>query len=261
MGQSRRGERSAGKSDPTDALAVARAALREGPETLPAAHLDEAALELKILLDHREDIVKARSAGQQRLRWHLHDLWPELELPAGCLDRPTWLDRLARKLACAEQSARVRVARELVVEIRRRARRAKELEGEIAALVSRRAPELLELKGCGTLIAAKLVAETAGAARLSSDAKFAHPLDILVADLSRLARARLVVQAVDALLGEAPPPLADRRGAAAQAGCDVLAGISVGGGQHDPTAQRQGLGTRRASSPSLEHLPASNRRG
>jgi len=174
MGQSRRGERSAGKSDPIDALAVARAALREGPETLPAAHLDEAALELKLLLDHREDIVKARSADQQRLRWHLHDLWPELELPAGCLDRPTWLDRLARKLARAEQGARVRVARELVVEIRRRARRAKELEGEIAALVSRRAPELLELKGCGTLIAAKLVAETAGAARLASDAKFAR---------------------------------------------------------------------------------------
>ena len=116
MGESRRGERSAGKSDPIDALAVARAALREGPETLPAAHLDEAALELKLLLDHREDIVKARSADQQRLHWHLHDLWPELELPAGCLDRPTRLDRLARKLARAEQSARVRVARELVVE-------------------------------------------------------------------------------------------------------------------------------------------------
>ena len=49
MGQSRRGERSAGKSDPIDALAVARATLREGPETLPAAHLDEAALELKLL--------------------------------------------------------------------------------------------------------------------------------------------------------------------------------------------------------------------
>lgn len=116
MGQSRRGERSVGKSDPIDALAVVRAALREGPETLPAAHLDEEALQLKLLLDHREDLVKARSADQQRLRWHLHDLWPELQLSAGCLDRPVWLDRLARKLARAEQSARVRIARELVVE-------------------------------------------------------------------------------------------------------------------------------------------------
>jgi transposase len=175
MGETRRGERSAGKSDPIDALAVARAALREGPETLPAAHLDEGALQIKLLLDHREDIVKSRSEDQQRLRWHLHDLWPELELPAGCLDRLSWLERLSRKLGRApEQSARVRIARELVVEIRRRSRRAEELEAEIAALVEEQAPALLELKGCGVLTAAKLIAETAGAGRLSSDAKFAR---------------------------------------------------------------------------------------
>jgi len=174
MGQSRRGERAAGKSDPIDALAVARAALREGPETLPAAHLDEEALELRLLLDHREDLVRSRTEDQCRLRWHLHDLWPDLELPAGCLDRMVWLDRVARRLARAEQGARVRVARDLVVEIRRRTRRAKELGREIAALVRARAPELLELEGCGPLTAARLIAETAGAGRFASDAKFAR---------------------------------------------------------------------------------------
>lgn len=174
MGESRRGERAVGKSDPIDALAVARAALREGPETLPAAHLDEAALELKLLLDHREDLVKARSEDQQRLRWHLHDLWPELELPAGCLDRVVWLNRVSRKLARSEQGARVRISRELVRSIRERTRRAADLEREIVARVKGKAPQLLELVGCGALSAAKLVAETAGAARLSSDAKFAR---------------------------------------------------------------------------------------
>jgi transposase len=174
MGQSRRGERSAGKSDPIDALAIARAALREGPETLPAAHLDEDALQVKLLLDHREDLVKARSEDQCRLRWHLHDLWPELEIPAGALDRIVWLDRIARKLARAEQGTRVAIARELVTETRRRTRRAKELEREIDALVKAQAPELLALEGCGALTAAKLLAETAGAKRLASDAKFAR---------------------------------------------------------------------------------------
>jgi transposase len=174
MGQSRRGERTAGKSDPIDALAVARAALREGPETLPAAHLDEAALELKLLLDHREDLVRARSEDQQRLRWHLHDLWPDFELPAGCLDRIVWLDRVARKLARTEQGARVRVSRELVRAIRNRTKRATELEREIAAMVRIQAPQLLELPGCGTLTAAKLVAEAAGAARFDTDAKLAR---------------------------------------------------------------------------------------
>ncbi len=174
MGQSRRGERTAGKSDPIDALAIARAALREGPETLPAAYLDEEAMQVKLLLNHREDLVKARSEDQQRLRWHLHDLWPELQIPAGALDRIVWLDRIARKLGRAEQGARVRVARELVTEIRRRTRRVNELEREIAALVKAQVPELLDLEGCGALTAAKLLAETAGAERLASDAKFAR---------------------------------------------------------------------------------------
>jgi transposase len=174
MGEARRGERTAGKSDPIDALAVARAALREGPETLPGAHLDEAALELKLLLDHREDLVRARAEDQQRLRWHLHDLWPELELPAGCLNRVVWLNRVAGKLSRAEQSARVRVSRNLVRAIRDRTKRVAALQCEIAAMVRDQAPQLLELPGCGTLTAAKLIAETAGAARFDTDAKLAR---------------------------------------------------------------------------------------
>ena len=167
-GESRRGQRTRGKSDPIDALAIARAALREGPETLPAAHLDEAALEIKLLLDHRKDLVKARSEDRQRLRWHLHNLWPEFELPAGCLDRIVWLDRVKRKFARAPQSARVRVSRELVRAICERTKCASELEREIGAMVRAQAPQL---PGCGTLTAAKLIAETAGAARFASDAK------------------------------------------------------------------------------------------
>ncbi len=50
----------------------------------------------------------------------------------------------------------------------------KELERELEGLVSDQAPQLLELEGCGTMTAAKLIAETAGARRLSSDAKFAR---------------------------------------------------------------------------------------
>jgi transposase len=174
MGQSRRAERSRGKSDPIDALAISRAALREGPETLPAARLDAQALEIKLLLDHREDLVRQRTDDQQRLRWHLHDLWPELEIPAGALDRLTWLDRIARRLARAERSVRVRIAGELVRQIRRQTRRASELQRELAALTRAQAPELLALPGCGTLTAAKLLAETAGVERFASDAKLAR---------------------------------------------------------------------------------------
>jgi transposase len=149
----RTGERARGKSDPIDARAIARAALREGVDTLPAAHLDQESLEIKLLLDHREDLTKACSQDQQRLRWHLHDLWPELKIPLGVLDRAIWLERIARKLSRAEQSARVRIARDLVRSLKQQTRRARELQREITKLVEGKVPQLLELVGCGALTA------------------------------------------------------------------------------------------------------------
>jgi len=174
MAGARRSSRRAGKSDPIDATAVARAALREGVGSLPTAQLDERALEIKLLLDHREDLVRERTQVQGRLRWHLHDLWGADGVPAGGLDRAKWLDRLGRKLARSEQSVRVRVCRDQVARLRTLAKQCAQLEREIGVLVSAHAPELLELSGCATLTAAKLVAETAGAQRFSTDAKFAR---------------------------------------------------------------------------------------
>lgn len=174
MAGARKSVRERGKSDSIDAFAVARAALKEGLETLPTAHLDERALEIRLLLDHHDDLVKERSADQRRLRWHLHDMWPELEIPAGALDRAKWLTKVARRLARAEQSARVRVARALVRQIVQRTQRIRALQRELAPLVAGYAPQLLAERGCGTLTAAKLIGEIAGADRFASDAKLAR---------------------------------------------------------------------------------------
>ena len=173
MAGARKGGRQRGKSDPIDAIAVARAALREGIETLPAAFLDEQALEIK-LLDHHDDLVAARTEDQCRLRWHLHDLECPIDVPAGGLDRETWLNRVGRWLARQPQSARVRVARRLIVGIRRQTREVRELERELGELVAALEPQLLELRGCGVLTAAKIIAETAGAQRFATDAQFAR---------------------------------------------------------------------------------------
>ena len=85
MASSRRSSRERGKSDLIDALAVARAALAEGLETLPTAELAGPELDIRLLVDHRERLVRARVALNNTLQWHLHDLWPELELPGSCL--------------------------------------------------------------------------------------------------------------------------------------------------------------------------------
>jgi transposase len=174
MAGRRRGLRQRGKSDPIDALAVARAALEEGIETLPLAALEGPAREIKLLLDHREDLVCERTRFQQRLRWLLHDRWPELQLPAGCLDRIVWLERLAGRLARCSQDADVRVMRAQVRRIKELTREAKSLEQELLVLVRGQQPRLLALPGVGTLTAAKLIAEIAGIERFRSESKLAR---------------------------------------------------------------------------------------
>jgi transposase len=174
MAGRRRGSRQAGKSDPIDALAVARAALEEGVETLPVAALEGPAREIKLLLDHREDLVWERSRIQCRLRWLLHDRWPELELAIGCLDRMVWLERLAGRLARCSQDADVRVMRAQVRRIKELTREANALERELLVLVRGQQPKLLALPGVGPLTAAKLIAEIAGIERFRSERKLAR---------------------------------------------------------------------------------------
>jgi transposase len=68
MADARRGARERGKSDRIDAIAVARAALREGLGELPAAQLDEPELDLRLLVDHRERLVGQRVGLNNTLR-------------------------------------------------------------------------------------------------------------------------------------------------------------------------------------------------
>ena len=174
MADTRRGGRERGKSDSIDAIAVARAALREGLNALPAAHLEGPELDLRLLVDHRERLVGQRVGLNNTLQWHLHDLWPALTLPGGALFSSKWSTRIARRLGRAEQSTRVRIARDELCRLRELTQAIKTLEAEIAELVANIAPQLLSEPGCGPLTAAKLVGEIAGASRFDSDAKLAR---------------------------------------------------------------------------------------
>ena len=171
MAGARRSSRARGKSDTIDALAVARACLRE--PSLPVARLAGVEREIRLLCDHREDLVGERTRIQQRLRWHLHELDPELELPVGCLDRYVWLDRLAHRIAEREQTIQLRICAELVARCRELTERANELERELGRIMRAQAAPLLALPGCGVLTAAKLIGETAGAGRFADEARLA----------------------------------------------------------------------------------------
>lgn len=171
MAGSRRSAREPGKSDPIDALAVARAVLRE-PD-LPAATLEGPERDVRLLVDHREDLVASRTQDQNRLRWHLHELMPGDEPAPRSLDRAHVLAELDLRLA-AEPGVVGRLARELVVRIRELTIAIDALEREIGQLVEAMSPRLLALTGCGPLTAAKLVGEAAGIERFRSKAAFAR---------------------------------------------------------------------------------------
>jgi transposase len=174
MNDARRAGRERGKSDRIDALAIARAALREGVEALPSAQLAGVELEIRLLVDHRERLIRSRVALNNDLLWHLHDLWPELKLPGSALFSKKWSTRIARRLARAEQTARVRIARDELRRLRELTAAANALEAEIADLVDQAAPQLLSEPGFGPLTTAKLLGEIAGAGRFSTEAKLAR---------------------------------------------------------------------------------------
>ena len=140
MAGTRRSSRERRKSDQIDAVSVARAALAAGIQTLPTAALAGPELDIRLLVDHRERLVRTRVALNSTLQWNLHDLWPELTLPGGALFSKKWTSKIARRLARTEQTMRVRIARDELRRPRELTVAVDALETEIADLVAQVAP-------------------------------------------------------------------------------------------------------------------------
>jgi transposase len=180
--QRRRG-RTRGKSDAIDALAVARAALQEPLSDGPRAG-EEELRELKLLVDHRDDLIAERRRCQQRLRWQLHELDPQLKVPLGALDRAVWVERLNRLLARRQQTTQVQIAHDLLGRCRSLTRRVAQLDQELQTRTKTAAPGLLTLPGCGPLSAAKLLCEIGPIDRFRSDAQLARHAGVAPLDAS-----------------------------------------------------------------------------
>jgi transposase len=171
MAHCRDSARTYGKSDPIDALAVARAALRE--PGLPAARLDGPERELRLLTDHREDLVGERTRMLNRLRWHLHELDPGWDPKPRSLRSRKNITAVASRLAGMDGMV-ARIAADLTRRIAALSADISALEQEITVLAGALAPSLLDLDGAAALTAAKIVAETAGIGRFRSKDAFAR---------------------------------------------------------------------------------------
>lgn len=171
MSEQRRIARTRGKSDPIDALAVARAFLRQ-PD-LPVASHDHTSRELKLLVDRRDDLVQHRTSTINRLLWRVHELDPSWAPPPLSLSRTKHQNQLMSKLAGLDGVV-AELARDELADVIALTVRINALEKRISGLTEQAAPSLLALPGVGALTAAKLVGETAGVSRFKSEAAFAR---------------------------------------------------------------------------------------
>jgi transposase len=171
MAEQRRIARTRGKSDPIDALAVARAALRE--PGLPVASHDDKSRELKLLIDRREHLVQQRTSTINRLLCRVHELDPAAAPPARTLDLAKHQQLLAQRLG-EHAGLLAELARDELTEIVDLTGKINALGKRIQARTIQVAPTLLAMPGVGALTAAKLVGEAAGISRFKSEAAFAR---------------------------------------------------------------------------------------
>lgn len=163
--------RTRGKSDPIDALAVARAALRE--PNLPVACHDGVSREMKLLTDRRDVLVAQRTSAINRLRWLVHELDPEAAPASRKLNTAKHQHALAHWLI-TQSGTVAEIARAELADVIRLTAEITALAQRIAERAHEVAPTLLEITGCGELMAAKLVGEAAGVTRFKSEAAFAN---------------------------------------------------------------------------------------
>jgi transposase len=160
--------RRAGKSDPGDALAIARVTVRE--HDLPPVRLVDASLEIQLLVEAREDVVTETTRVRNRLHADLRVLVPGYGATAANLTavrHQATVTRLLRRL----DGVQARLARTRLARLRALAAEERTLAARIAGRVG--AHPLLDLPGAGVLVTAKLVGEVGDIGRFRSSDAFA----------------------------------------------------------------------------------------
>jgi transposase len=162
--------RSKGKTDPTDAEAIARVALRE--PNLPRAK-DGTNEDLRLLSQQRDRLVLARTKEQNRIHGHMTLLVPGYESAIGSVKKNRNL-AVITKLLRADRTVRADIVRDGIEEIRRLNRTISKVEARIRELLKTSGTSLQTATGIGDMIAAKILGEVGDPAQLRSAAGFAR---------------------------------------------------------------------------------------
>jgi transposase len=178
-----------GKSDPLDALAVAKAAQNPDNAAYLARHrADEPGAELAPLVDQRDALVAERTRLINSMRWRLHELAPGLE-PASLITLKAPRE-LAARLAGFPDSALRRVLLANCQRLEQLTADINELTRELTEHTRRVCPNLLSMPGVGPVVAATILAELGDPTRVRNGAALARmagtaPIPVWSSDTER----------------------------------------------------------------------------
>ncbi|HEX6331071.1 MAG TPA: IS110 family transposase [Actinomycetota bacterium] len=165
-----RRRRSKGKSDPVDAVAIARVVAAD--QTLPSARRTALLADLKLLVDYHDQLVRARTQVANRVHANLVVIRPGYEQVVPNLRASRHVAR-ARSLLSRDRSVQAELLRRRLQEIVRLEAEIAETDRRIVDKLEEADTTLTQIPGVGPFIAAKILGEVGEISRIRSKASFA----------------------------------------------------------------------------------------
>jgi transposase len=176
-GRKRRTSFDRDKSDPTDALAIGRVVLQEG-EHLPQRHPEDLSSILRVVVEHRDNLVEERTRLLNQLHMHLVHVEPTYKERLGAVKvRRTLQACQSYPFPSNDPVAQMRgqIIRQLAMLILSLTETIEQLEAEqIEPLVEQANTTLLSIQGISYLTAAKLIAHIGPIGTVKSAASLAR---------------------------------------------------------------------------------------
>jgi transposase len=160
-----------GKSDPTDAIAIARVVARE--EHLPSPRRGAQLEDLKLLSDMRESAVQERTAVINRIHKHLGVLIPDYKTRFAAIASRRNQAKIMAALR-SDRSVRADMVRWLITDLRHLDGRVAGLDDRLQSALELTGTSLTELTGIGPVVAARILGEIGDVSRLRSKAALAR---------------------------------------------------------------------------------------
>jgi len=173
--QYRRRGRTQDKTDETDALAIARLLLAEG-DTLPEVQRDDLSTKLRLLSDHRDNLLAEKTRLINQLHGQMLQVDPSYKEKSGRLTDPRGVTS-CRGLALPQDNRLVRtrllIVHQLAEQILRLDAEVVAVAAELTARVQESQTPILALRGVGVVVAARIIGEIGVAPRIRSAAALA----------------------------------------------------------------------------------------